>query len=491
MNFQYLTTVVVSMCGSQECGELKKLDLLFQSPSLIRRPLFGAGNDTLPEEATHKAHIEKSMANAESYEMGIAGHEKSVSLLKAEKDVACNLEQRLAGQKANKKNFWFRRIFNAFALGGMLIGSAAASSAISQQTLLNDEGVVIRRGDYKAPVVVIGVVGSIALLYFNCCPEWSKREDFKDIENIATDLKSQLDRLKRLEKLLIHVEETPDDYLSKRIDTLLTGKISWAAGKLSGRMLKIYDAENSSAKPYFDRIFGGREKMPTEQEIEKLFTYYAIQALKADQRLEGPYDSPLAETPLKVTREALLTKTYALLKSAMKTGDIYNFVMTDEDHPLYRQTYNMEMAGMIYSVEAQVSREFGGIRELAARETEVRQYIHKATTRLMPLRLAQEPGEENKNPDVQELEDLIKRLGEKQKRILALVGEESPDAMIPEEDLATLRAEVLGTLQETKAFLAELDQLIPHEQHPGEATALTALKKQAEAELKRVQNRTS
>lgn len=456
------------------------------TPGLIRQlPRFGSIYDSLTEE-DRKTLINQSFVNADLYEKGIAGTVENQHFLSSVRKRVLETKKELSTQKIAKASFWFRRVLNTLTISAMFYGTGYVFS----------EGVKSKKGagegllDSLCCLPFIALTGAIPLFLFNTCPKWSKRHDFKDIQIIASSLKKQIALVQRIEKEMIQIEATPDDFISQRMDSILSQKITWAAGKLANRLLRVYDMENSSARPHFDRIFGGRESMPNERQIENLFKYYSIQSIQAEQRLDGSYQSlhlksgrSVPTSAPKITREAFLSKTYALMKAAMQTGEIYHFVMKDENNPLYEQTYNQDMAGMINAVQAQVHQEMAGIRKLFIKSIEIDQYIHKSTHLLVSLQLSHDPTDSGNNPEIHELEAMIKRLNEKQNKIRAMIGEDSPNIMVAEEDLAIIRAEALSALDETKAFLAELDYLIPNEQKPGEETALNALKRQGEADL--------
>lgn len=258
--------------------------------------------------------------------------------------------------------------------------------------------------------------------------------------------------------------ERSDDPIEKRKVNLLESWMTKDAETLSSLIGRIYETEPES-REHLDRLYGGKNSLPSAIQLQNLFSYYAYQALLAE-RLPSDIKPGV---PYHVSQRALLEKSALLLKAALETGELFSFVEPDQKGA-FGQSFNKLVAARLEHLERHLADRLESATGLIRQSHETDQHIRLAQQALVTARLARSMGEEK----VSENKGIIERFKGHQQRVETalekLLAVDSMDAPL----LAGLNEEFDQLVEHLQLMLAVQDLTAAEQQENEALQALAA-----------------
>lgn len=198
-------------------------------------------------------------------------------------------------------------------------------------------------------------------------------------------LKNALRDSKDIEQKIL-LMRSPGEPTEKLLVGLLEKWIDVDAAALSDLIRETYTQE-PEVQPQLDKLYGGKENLPSKETLRNLFTYFVYQALREEHKITA--NRQLAS----VSKLEVLEKTYVFLEAALQTGEMFKFVEPDSQGA-FGQSFNKLYAAKAADLEKHIAEKLETVKSLLSRQHETDRHIELAQQALLTARLSRTMGAE-------------------------------------------------------------------------------------------------
>lgn len=222
--------------------------------------------------------------------------------------------------------------------------------------------------------------------------------------NVSRQMKKALAEAKTIESRLLHVKEGMDS-VSQLQGALLDRWMTEEASALSRQMAQTYQ-EEPEVQSHLDSLFGGRDNLPSAEDLVQLFTYFSYLDIKSQP---GQKQISSSDT---VPRLELQVKTLVYLQAARRMGELFAFV-TPAEKEAFGQTFNKTYAWQAQALEGEVRNTLASVQSLLTQKVETEKHLKLAKQALLTAKLSMTIPPEK----VEEIKTLIQQFKEHQSKV--------------------------------------------------------------------------
>lgn len=228
----------------------------------------------------------------------------------------------------------------------------------------------------------------------------------------------------------------------QRLVEILERGIQLNAKKLSDNFKEAYD-NHPQAREVFNEVFGGRKNLPSGEEIERLFKYYAFLQIMKEKSPNGkPLKSPISDFDMQ-------KKVYALLKTGMNMGDkMFAFVVDKKDY-LLDQEFNPMMAVKTVQLEMQIDQQLSDLVELLNRQVEIDNYLQTAQRAFAFTAVSGK----NHKKELAMLETQIEKMKQQKVKIDDVLNRQDDRLEVDAEVMLEVKASLLNMINQLQVFI--------------------------------------